>query len=630
MLSRQPNQKYAAMLFALISLCYIVYEFFFNSYTMITVDEFWFAHRTYQYKSGLPYKDFSPYKTVLGYYLLLVPMLFSHGILQTLIAIKNAVAIFNAFILLIASLWLTRMFKTQAVIASLVLIMLSDIVLSFSTNIRVDLIAYWFCLFSMLSLLNKRYLIAGIFMGLGFCTSQKAIWYLFACNMALFFTPLLTRKKISQSFLSLFELNASTILVIMIYIISWSFTTNTHAVIHNIFSDASAMYQLNWYDHARYQFWKLTLALNPVLFLLSPLTLLSLCITHENDTRYELRVFATLCASTILCCLIPYKQPFPYYMQVTIPAFIVLYAAFFDWLLQLKNASDFHLLLPKPLFMIALILYVDMYCFTLFFFDLPRAYLLFLTAPVAFVLLIYYPRSKNAKSIVTALLPATIICMMFYALILIANKTVNLNGRYQKYNIELMQTLLKDHTDYVAGIELLYNQNQPIAGMRHLMGPAVDYLYQPTKELRAVMLPSLYEDPNATQQSVVEAFQQSKVKLLVNNYRLSALPKTIREYLKNNYEHFWGSIYLYAPFIKQDQVHFHITFDGHYLMSQTNTKALVFINHKKIKNNSVIFLKAGDYQLLSQTSFRLKLQPDLSGMKLNTQYENDDWVRFLI
>src|SRR5260221_3606624 len=108
----------------LISLCclYLGFELFFNAYAMVSVDEFWFAHHIYQYKNSLPYRDFAPYKTVLGYYLLLLPMLSKQGFLQTLIITKDAIACLNASILLCSAWWLKRFFAPSAILSSLTLL----------------------------------------------------------------------------------------------------------------------------------------------------------------------------------------------------------------------------------------------------------------------------------------------------------------------------------------------------------------------------------------------------------------------------------------------------------------------------------------------------------------------------
>ena len=111
-----------------------------------------------------------------------------------------------------------------------------------------------------------------------------------------------------------------------------------------------------------------------------------------------------------------------------------------------------------------------------------------------------------------------------YPLTLVPVKIASLNNDYQQANVQATQALLQDGGDYVAGIELIYNKTQPIAGIRHLMGPAIDYLHAPTPQLKEVMLASLYEDPDATVDTVINALKKSSVKFYVNNYRMNALP----------------------------------------------------------------------------------------------------------
>lgn len=219
----------------------------YNRYAMLSVDEFWFAHFIYRYKDGLPYRDFAPYKTILGYYLLLPPMLSARGIMQTLITVKDTFAFLNMFILFISSLWLTRYFSRTGVLISLFILVSSEIVLSYSTQIRVDLLGYWFCFFSLLFLLEKRFLTAGILLGLGFATTQKAIWYIFAGNCALAIQWLAYDRQI-KNLRNLAAFNAGCGALILMYLALWSWVTDWNTVINSVFHEASAMYRLDWYD----------------------------------------------------------------------------------------------------------------------------------------------------------------------------------------------------------------------------------------------------------------------------------------------------------------------------------------------------------------------------------------------
>jgi hypothetical protein len=546
----------------MLCMTYLGFELFYNTYAMISVDEFWFAHSAYQYKDSLPYRDFAPYKTVLGYYLLLIPMLVTHGIIGTLIFVKNTLALLNAICLFAGALWLKRYFSRTAILTSLMLVIASEIMLSYSTNIRVDLLAYWFCFFSCLCLLDRRYLIAGLLIGLGFITSQKSIWFLIASNVALFASPVY-RKDILR-------FNAITLLVIAVYMITWSIIASTATVINSMFYEASAMYSLDWYNDSRATFWRLIILYNPLLFILWPITLISLYIKPTNDKHYDERLFIVLYAFTILLLLIPYKQIFPYYMQITIPVFFMLYAAFFSWVFAyLSERTTLTYVLSKQLVMIIAIFAGAIYPFGLF-----------------------------------------------------AAKMMGLKGDYQKANLHTVNSILQTNDDYIAGIDLIYTRTQPIAGLKHLMGPAIDYLYYPSEKIRPVMLASLYEDPTVTAQSVVTALKESNVKLYINNYRMDALPPTIKQYLRSQYEHLWGSIYLYAPRITKGKQSIHVKFTGNYLIESASPNRIL-LNGKLISLHSIRHLTKGDYLSNAKQEYRLKFLPD--NVTLDQRYQQDDW-----
>lgn len=624
----QLNDSRRYFLLGSLILCFLYFglEIFLNQYTMISVDEFWFAHRIYEYKSGLPYRDFAPYKTVLGYYLLLIPMLFSHGILPTLVFTKNVIAACNSIILFYSAWWLRRYFSSTAILISLSLLLFSEIVLSYSTNIRVDLIAYWFCFFSFIFLLQNRVLLAGLLLGLGFITSQKAIWYLFASNIALgAYWLLLNRNR--QQIIRIIQFNLMTGFIITLYLALWSAFTNWQTVLHNVFTEASAMYQLDWYDQSRKIYWHYITLYNPLLFLLWPLTLISLAISYSNDRHYHQRFLITIYACVILCCLIPYKQVFPYYMQVTIPIFLFLYAAFFDWLFHvLKSKEKLIFLIPSIYLWIGLTLYVISLILAVIKLELPLAYLLLATIPIAIGWTIRSHQTQLSTVFLNLVMISVIFTGYLYPGFLFSLKISVLNGDYQKANLIVMNELLNDGSDYVAGIELIYNKNQPIPGMRHLMGPAIDYLYAPSEKIRPVMLASLYEDPNATTRSVIKAWKASSVKFYVNNYRMMALPPQIKDYLTSQYEHLWGSIYIYAPEVSLPFTVVEVKFSGDYLI-ESDKKGEIQLSGKMYPTHHIIHLEKGVYISKAKMVYRLKLQPKLPD--LDEKFQKDDWIKII-
>jgi len=516
---RTPWTNFIIPLFCLL---YFIFELCYTQYAAIGPDEFWFAHHIYQYQHSLPYRDFSPYKTVLGYYILLIPMLFSHALLTPLLYIKNTIAAMNAIGLFVACLWLRRYFSLSAIIMAFLLLVFSQLFLGYSTDIRVDLLAYWCCLFSALCLFDKRFIFAGILIALGFLISQKALWYIVASNTALLFS----RHRLKD----IIKFNTALIIVLSIYIAAWSIASSLHTVLNSVFHEAFLMYQLDAYSMYRRIYWTITITNNPLLFLLFPLTIIALS---------KERLFIFIYAWTILALLILYKQVFPYYMIVIFPAFLFLYTEFFDKLLQQR----------------------------------------FSLSASSMIIILFFASSYLMK------LPAN-------------------NNHYQKSMLMVTNKLLNDKSDYLAGIDYFYDRNQPIAGMQLLDLPALNYLYHPTPSLRNMMFASLNRAPDLTIEKAIENIKQSHIKLYVNNYRIEQLPPAIKHYLSSEYEHFTGSIYLYAPTISS--VYTHIKFTGIYQVESTQ---VVFMDGKKMNPHTFIHLIAGTHLSQNRFPYRLRYIP---------------------
>lgn len=621
MTSLEKSYPFFIMVLAVFCLFYLGCEFLTNHYTMLAVDEFWFAHRIYQYKDALPYLDFAPYKTVLGYYFLLPPLLIDRDILPTLIFTKDIFALANMLILFVSSLWLIHHFSRVSVLISLAILITAEIVLSYSTQIRVDLIGYWFCFFSLLMLMERKYLLAGILIGLGFACTQKTVWYIFASNCALGMYWLTNARRINI-IKDILIFNLSCACVIGLYLGFWSWLSDWNTVINSVFHEASAMYRLDWYDATRKLFWRTIILYNPLLFLLWPITLLSLFVTYDQDKNYQSRLFVVTYSIVILLCLIPYKQVFPYYMQVTIPVFFVLYAAFADWLIGLyksKTIPQYNLAL-----LIALALYIAGIIALVVALNLPTAYFFICAIPLS--LMIYLVTA--AKDIFKIIIITVVFFSFVYPLALLPGKWDFLDNKYQQANIQAINTLLKEGGDYVAGIELIYNKTQTIAGLRHLMAPAIQFLYKPDDKLKEVMLASLYEDPNATPDTVINALKQSSVKFYVNNYRMHELPTKIKEFLASQYAHWWGSIYLYAPLIPQGQHTFIVKFTGKYLID-TSSNRLIEINGHRYEAHSIVSLQKGKNVSNAGRDYRLKLIPTVNVSDLNPAFKNDDWDKLI-
>lgn len=610
------------LIIGLISLAYFFLSAWLNAHTMISIDEFWYAHRIYQYRSGLPYRDFSPYKTVLGYYVLLLPMLLKHSYLSTLILLKNTLSLINALGFFISAVWLSRYFTKRAVILALLAVIFSETVLAYATQIRVDILAYWFALFALLSLLDKRVCTAGLLLGIAFTISQKIIWYWFASNVGLGMVWLFADRN-TTTFKNIIRYNVIIVSVIVIYALFWSWMSSPRIVWDSVVGEASIMYHLDWYARARDLFWRIILTLNPFLFLLAPTTLVSL--VTQDDPDFKKRLFLVPTALTVLLCLVPYDQVFPYYMQVTIPAFLLLYASFFSWLIALGDQRA--IVRSVPVMLALLSFSAAMIIAHVLRFHLPLPYLMLLIFPVG-VLVLLSPAARALRSLTLTLLVMTGVFMGgIYPLSLFAGNVWQENPGYQQANLTEALAWLKGGGGYLAGVELFYGIDQPIAGLRHLIGPAIDFLRNPTPELTQVMTASQYEDKTATLPRVIADLNHSHVAFYINNYRIEALPRALKHALNERYLHWWGSLYTYAPHVRANTPTFELAFTSAYRVITDSSS--VIIDGQRLKAGQVVSLAEGRHQSGSHTDFRLQRLPPATVPTPDPRYHRDQPARFI-
>jgi len=612
----------------LIALSYLLYQFFYNTYSILGVDDFGFAHAIYEYKNGLPYRDFPPYKTVMGNYLLLLPLLLAKGMISPLIYTKNALAIINAGAFLGAAVWMKRHFSKMAVLSSLILLISAEITLDNSTNIRADLLSYWLCLFSFLWVMENKFILGGLLLGLGFVVSQKVAWYLFASDCALVFYGLKYARN-SRYLANIILFNAASLLVVLAYLVLWSSFSNMNTVLHSVFYEAYVMYKLDYYDSSRFFYWMGILRYNPLLFLLWPLILLSLILVPKNDQGYKLRSLILVYALAAFFCLIRHKQVFYYYMLTLLPAFLLLYAAWFSWLyaffqkkaiLKLKGRAKLKLWSLITLYSLS-VLYV------ILIFKISLIYLLMLLTPTAIGVYasapVYFKDKVRRQILFSLIILSLVFTGLVYPLCALIGHLPERNSAYQKAVLGLMDSLLQDGSDYVAGVELVYNKNQPIPGMRQLEIPAIDYLTSQDEKLRPFMsLASLYHTPDASVTSVIANLRKSRVKLYINNYRMHALPPTIQTYLNSVYEQYWGSLYLYAPQVAAGKQQVQIKFAGNYLIEGQSD---ILLDGRKYSALTKLNLTEGQHYSYSKQVYRLKLLPEIE----HPAYQLDEWDRML-
>lgn len=627
----QSKKKIIAAII-LFSIAYLCFQLFYIPYSEFTADELWFARHIYQYTNGLPYRDFPPYKTVIGYYLLTLPYYLSHQVLTPYFLIKDEIALINTLVLGCSSIWLTKFFNPKAVLWALLLIMFNQLFLLYSVDLRVDMLTGWMGLLSILLILHNRIKLSGIAIALSFLISQKALWYIIAMNVALgtcWIFALRDWRVVRQILI----FNLSMLVTIAIYISCWAFFSSYKEVINSVFNEAFVQSKINWYANIRLISWQTILSNGPLLFILWPLTWVSLFINPVDDKNRIRRIFILTYSSVMTLFIITYKQPFPYNLVFIAPVFLLLFADFFSWLENFSNKTtsfktQILSLTKRQLFwffsfyMIAIIAVVII-------FALSRAYLITLLIPLFLYQIIQHSKSITPEKFDNKWLANFIMLTVFFTGILYPLErfiliAYILDGKYQQSMMKLAHGLLNEGEGYIAGTPLLYDRDQPIPGLKNLIGPAIEYLYKPTEAIKPILLESLYMTPISVNE-LLKSFQTHPVKLLVATNRVLDLPPQILKYLYSEYLHFWGSVYLYAPTIKQSDHAFVIQFDGKYSLMSQNPKAEIFIDKHLVKINTVMQLAKGIHYSKATGQYRLSLIPQTTDLVLNPAEKNNAW-----
>lgn len=618
-------------------LLYLLVQTIYLPFAIFSDDDLWLAFHTYQFHDALPYRDFAPYKTVLGYYVLLLPLSLFHGVILPLINTKLFLALLNTVFFLLSARWLTRYLSPAGVLLSLSLILFSSLFLSYATEIRVDMLAYWCCLFGALWIISGRMVLAGLFLSTAFLISQKAFWHIAAIDVGLWVILFSKDRWFSVRSFGFFHL--ALIIPLMSYIAIWAALSSMHTVLHSMFYEAYLVSALESYNAFRAAFWQMSLTNNPIFFMLFPITLWSV-LTAESDSApnradkpredgYAQRLFLFVYGFILTLWTISYKQPFLYNMIVLVPAYFLLYAAFFDWLCKLFHSTASTLLISKKSLMILTGCYLTALIVTICYFSLPVIYVTMGLVPLFLTrYLLCQPEAQfSSKPTTIAILTAVILLLgIIFPVTRFVGSLDEMNGTYQKDMLFLAHQLTQNEGDYVAGVALFHDKASAIPGLKHLCLSALEYLYQPNDTLRRTMtLSSLYFSPNNPDE-IIAALKQSNIKFYVNNNRFVQLPEKIKTYLQSEYQHFWGSIYLYAPTFHANQTRIHLKFTGKYRLVSDTT---VNIDHKKISPNASVTFVKGSHRASATQAYRLQWLPDTLVYSLLPEHHDDTWERML-
>ena len=318
------SKRRVVLIAAGLSLLYLLIQAVYLWRLPLVMDEFDGANEAYQLLDLTPYKDYRPYKTVLGYYLQLPPLLLTSDPWTGLMLSKIWLALINAAAIFASTLALASIFSPPAALIGQLLLISVTTFLERSSEIRVDMLTAWFGLGSFLLLLRRQWLVAGAVAGASFLVSQKGIYYIVAANAAgsIFW---LFESRDRRAFRDLIAMNLAAVSIIAVYIAFWGMFSAPSSVFSAIFLSHGNIVFTAMYDLE--QHWVRTLARNPLFYWGAIAGIVALVVARWRGRVGGTHLMTAVYAAVLFLLCRWHKQPWPYFFVLLIPTLMVVHVA---------------------------------------------------------------------------------------------------------------------------------------------------------------------------------------------------------------------------------------------------------------------------------------------------------------
>jgi hypothetical protein len=514
----------------------------------LVMDEFQGASAVHRLSEEVPYRDFRPYKTVLGYYLQLPVLLAAPGVWSGLLWVKGQMALAVALTLAWAAFRLARTFRREAVVAALALLVPMSTFLERSAELRVDMLTGLAGLVSLVLLLERicprNALWGGAWAALAFLVSQKGAFYAVAGGAALATVWLMRRDR--HTFRTAVAFGLAGIVVGALYFGTWALIAaggDQGGAVEATLGPAQIVLGAPY--TIRLQYWTQTVVRNPLFYGLALVALVALARRSRlGGEEGERRLFLAVYGAALLALCLWFEQPWPYFFVLLIPTLTVLHLAWFDARLDARlregglTQTWFRL---RPAAALGLALFLG----------------------VAYPLLLRTPR------------------------------VLARDNAFQRYNVELAAALVGPEETYLAGVDLLWDRPQA--------SPALAWI-------DASVFERLHALGGAQQDALIRELESRPIKLLVESYRTRRLPGNLQAYLNSRFRQVVGNLHLYSPITLPMQERLRLKFSGEYLV-ELRGEGGCLLNDQPLSHGQRLPLKAGEYANGCTVPVRLTLLP---------------------
>jgi hypothetical protein len=292
----------------------------------LVMDEFNHAAIVSRLLEEVPYRDYAPYKTVLGLYLLLPPVLAFESVWAAMLAAKLEIACLTTFVLWAVAQRLRRCLAPTAILASLLLLCTQSTFLERASELRVDMLAALMGLISLTAFLERRSLLAGATAAGAVLMTQKGAYFVLSLAGASLFQLVYCRSR--QHVREILATAAAGTGVVLSYVAFWCVVGDPSNVWQGMVVGPKSIAFDPLYRSLD-TFWMQTLLRNPVFYGVGWAGLVLLIPRWNNrDDTVGGRLWAYSLILVVLCAW--HKQPWPYFFVLLIPTAWVVSAVVLD------------------------------------------------------------------------------------------------------------------------------------------------------------------------------------------------------------------------------------------------------------------------------------------------------------
>jgi hypothetical protein len=292
----------------------------------LVMDEFNHAAIVSRLLEEVPYRDYAPYKTVLGLYLLLPPVLAFESVWAAMLAAKLEIACLTTFVLWAVALRLRHCLAPTAILASLLLLCTQSTFLERASELRVDMLAALMGLVSLAAFLERRSLVAGATAAGAVLMTQKGAYFVLSLAGASLFQLVHCRSR--RHVREILATAAAGTGVVLSYVAFWCVVGDPSNVWHGMVVGPKSIAFDPLYRSLD-TFWTQTLLRNPIFYGIGVAGLLLFIPRWQSrEDAVSVRLWTYSLILLVLCAW--HKQPWPYFFVLLIPTAWVLGAAVLD------------------------------------------------------------------------------------------------------------------------------------------------------------------------------------------------------------------------------------------------------------------------------------------------------------